>query len=92
MLQWFTGALRRLSKAALDANELPRAAPLVRHIIELEALGWHVTQLRPWVADDEPPIWRVEIARFDLEASMSASAVVPEDALAELLRYASADA
>ena len=47
---------------------------------------------RPSVAGDEPPLWRVAITRFDLDASMSASAVDPADALAELLHYASADA
>jgi hypothetical protein len=94
MLQWLTKALRRhLSKAALVANaQLPRADQLVHHILALEAIGWRITQLRPSVAGDEPPLWRVAITRFDLDASMSASAVDPADALAELLHYASADA
>jgi hypothetical protein len=94
MLQWFTKALRRhLSKADLASNaQLPRADQLVRHILALEAIGWRITQLRPSVAGDEPPLWRVVITRFDLDASMSASAMDPADALAELLHYASADA
>jgi len=34
----------------------------------------------------------VAITRFDLDVSMTASAVDPADALAELLHYVSADA
>jgi hypothetical protein len=60
--------------------------------LALEAVGWLVAELRPSVAGDEPPLWRVSITRFDLNASMSASAVDPKDALAELLHYVSADA
>jgi hypothetical protein len=94
MLQWLTKALRRHpSKAALASNAQPPGADQLFHqILALEAIGWRVTQLRPSVAGDEPPLWRVAITRFDLDASMTASSIDPADALAELLHYASADA
>jgi hypothetical protein len=94
MLQWLTKALRRhLSKAAHASNaQLPRVDQLVHQILALEAIGWHITQLRPSIAGDAPPLWRVAITRFDLDVSMTASAVDPADALAELLHYVSADA
>jgi hypothetical protein len=94
MPQRLTNGLHRLiPKAALASNAQPsRSDQLIRHIIALETIGWHITQLRPSLAGDIPPLWRVAITRSDLDASMSASALAPEDALAELLHHASADA
>ena len=86
-------ALRRhIPKAAPAASPLPRACPLVRHLIALEAAGWRVVELRPSVSRGEPALWRAAITRVDLDASMTVSATDPEVALAELVRYASADA
>lgn len=95
MLHWLTQALRRLGSKVNPASnaQLPQAAQLVGHILALEAVGWRIAELRPRPsAGDEPPLWHVAITRFDLDASMSASAVDPADALAEFVRYASADA
>ncbi len=66
--------------------------PLVRHIIALEAAGWHVIALRPRSCGDAPPLWRVTIERYDEGASMTLTEADPEVALAELVRYAQADA
>jgi hypothetical protein len=64
----------------------------VRHIVELEAIGWHVIRLRP--STDEPVLWRVTIMRFDEDVTMTMTMTEadPEAALAELIRYAQADA
>jgi hypothetical protein len=64
----------------------------VRHIIALEAFGWRVIQLRPSIVGGEVALWYVAITRVDLDASMTMSATDPDVALAELVRYASADA
>ncbi len=63
-----------------------------RHIIALEAIGWRIVKLLPSVSGDEQPLWRVEIARVDFGASITVSDVDLDAALAELFRYASADA
>ena len=94
MLHWLLQALRRLSSKVTPASnaQLPQAAQLVDHILALDAVGWRIAELRPSPGGNDPPLWRVSITRFDLNASMSASAADPEDALAELLHYASVDA
>jgi hypothetical protein len=65
---------------------------LVRHIVELEAIGWHVVGLRPSRTDEESALWRVTIERYDENASMTVVEADPDVALAELVRYARADA
>jgi hypothetical protein len=94
MLHWLTKALHRHSSKVTSASNRPPppADQLVGHILALEAVGWRIAELRPSLAGNEPPLWRVSITRFDLGASMSASAVDPENALVELLHCASADA
>lgn len=64
---------------------------LVGYIVELEAAGWHVIRLRPSIGD-EPVLWRVTIERYDESASMAITEADPDVALAELVRYARADA
>ncbi len=68
------------------------ALPHVRHIVELEAIGWHLVRLRPRGTGDEPALWRVTIERYDENATMTMVDENPEGALAELVRYAQADA
>jgi hypothetical protein len=70
----------------------PHARSLVRHIVELEAAGWHVVELRPSTIGDAPALWRVTIERYDESAFMTMTEADPEVALAELVRYAQADA
>ena len=70
----------------------PRPAPLAHHIVALDAIGWRVVELRPSRTDGEITLWHVAITRVDLDASMTATATEPEAALADLVRYASADA
>ena len=73
----------------------PPPAPgsgLAPHLLALEALGWRVVELRPTSTTSRPAIWRAAILRTDLDATMSVSAPDPAVALAELVRYASADA
>ncbi|HWO21937.1 MAG TPA: hypothetical protein VNO30_24390 [Kofleriaceae bacterium] len=65
---------------------------LVRHIVELEAVGWRVVGLRPSRTGDEPALWRVTIERYDENASMTVVEAEPDVALAELVRYTRADA
>ena len=65
---------------------------LVRHIVELEAAGWHVVGLRPRPCGDAPPLWRVTIERYDESATITLTEADPDAALAELVRYAQADA
>jgi hypothetical protein len=66
--------------------------PLVRHIVALEAVGWRLIGLRPSIDEDGPSIWRATIARCDQNASMTITEADPDVALAELVRYARADA
>jgi len=70
----------------------PHACWLVRHIVSLESLGWRVVELRPLISEGEVALWHVRISRVDLGATMTVSAAAPDIALAELVRYASADA
>jgi hypothetical protein len=70
----------------------PDASLLVRHVVALEAIGWHVVALRPRTTGDEPPLWRVTIERYDEGASITLIDADPEVALAELIRYVRADA
>jgi hypothetical protein len=87
-------ALRRHEPKAAPAARLPpgECRPLVRHLTALEAVGWRVVELRPLLACGAPALWRAAITRVDLDASMTVSATDPDAALAELVRYASADA
>jgi hypothetical protein len=68
------------------------ACALVRCIVELEAIGWHVVGLRPSTTGDAPALWRVTIERYDESATMTMTEAEPDTALAELVRYAQADA
>ena len=71
----------------------PHARSLVRHIVELAAIGWHVVGLRPSRTDDPPAaLWHVTIERFDESATMTLVEADPGVALAELVRYVQADA
>lgn len=64
--------------------------PHVAALLELSALGWHVTEIRPdRVA---PVLWRVTIRRYDGYASITVTEADPDAALDELFRYAAADA
>lgn len=66
--------------------------PLVRHIVALETVGWRLVGLRPSIDEDGPALWRATIARHDQNASMTITEADPDVALAELVRYARADA
>jgi hypothetical protein len=82
---------RHTSKAAPDSRPPSHVCPLARHCIALEAVGWRVVEIRPPVARDEGALWHMAISRVDYVASMTATAPDPDVALAELVRYASAD-
>ncbi|HWO23694.1 MAG TPA: hypothetical protein VNO30_33360 [Kofleriaceae bacterium] len=82
---------RHVSNAAPNAGPPSCACPLERHFLALDAVGWRVVEIRPPVSRDEGALWRVAITRVDLVASMTATASDPDVALAELVRYASAD-
>jgi hypothetical protein len=69
-----------------------QACPLVYLIAALEPVGWRVVELRPSIADGEASLWRVTIERHDQSASMNVTDADPDVALAELARYAQADA
>ena len=73
-------------------EQAPDARSLVRRIFELEAIGWHVVRLRPSTTDEASALWRVTIERYDENATMTITEADPEAALAELVRYAKADA
>lgn len=82
---------RHVARAAPDACSPSHDCPLERHFIALDAVGWRVVEIRPPVSRDEGDLWHVAITRVDYVASMTASAPEPDVALAELVRYASAD-
>jgi hypothetical protein len=67
-------------------------AQIVGQVVALDALGWRVTEIRPSLIDGEVSLWRVTAERIDLDASMCTTAADPAGALAEIVRYASADA
>src|SRR5689334_16521768 len=67
-------------------------AGIVSHVVTLDALGWRVVELRPSYNDGEVSLWHVTARRVDFDASMNMTAADPDVALAELVRYASADA
>lgn len=67
-------------------------ARIVSHVVALDALGWRVVELRPSLIDGEVALWRVTAERVDLDASLHMTAADPGVALAEIVRYASADA
>jgi hypothetical protein len=48
--------------------------------------------LRPSSTGDEPTLWRLTIQRHDENASITLIEADPDVALAELIRYAQADA
>jgi hypothetical protein len=75
-------------------GQAPQAHSLARHIVALEAAGWHLVGLRPSItgADAGAAVWRATIARYDENASISVTDAEPDVALAELVRYAQADA
>lgn len=75
-------------------SQAPRTCPLVRHIVALEAAGWHLVGLRPSISgpEAETALWRVTIARYDENASITVTEADPDAALAELVRYTQADA
>ncbi len=62
----------------------------VAALLELRSRGWHVSEIRP--DRDAPVLWRVVIVRYDRSAWITVIEADPDDALAELLRYAAADA
>ena len=64
--------------------------PHVAALLELAALGWHVTEIRP--GRSAPVLWRVTIKRYDESVSITAMEADPDDALDELIRYATIDA
>lgn len=76
------------------AGQRPQACQFVRHIVALEAAGWHLVRLRPsnTGSEAETALWRVTIARYDENASITVTEADPDDALAELVRYTQADA
>lgn len=86
----FLSHLRRVLGRALRRH--PPDASIVSHLVALDALGWRVVELRPSLMDGEVALWRVKAERVDLDASMRMTAADPDVALAELVRYASADA
>jgi|SRR5688572_8698199 len=83
---------RHISKAEPASSPRSRSRPLVDYFIALEAVGWRVVEIRPPISSDEGSLWRLRIDRVDFVASMTATAPDPDVALAELVRYASADA
>jgi hypothetical protein len=64
--------------------------PHVATLLELSALGWHVTEIRPGRV--APVLWRVTIRRYDGHASITLTEADPDAALDELFRYAAVDA
>jgi hypothetical protein len=76
---------------AQDAQD-PHERSLERNIIALEAMGWHVVELRPSRAG-AVALWRVVIERYDKTMTMTFShAADPDSAIAELVRYVQVDA
>jgi len=67
-------------------------AQIASHVVALDTLGWRVTGLRPSLIDGEVSLWHVTAERVDFDASMCMTAADPAGALAEIVRYASADA
>lgn len=64
---------------------------LERNVVALDAMGWHVIELRPSRAD-AVVLWRVTIERYDKTMTMAIShAADPDSAVAELVRYAHVD-
>jgi hypothetical protein len=66
--------------------------PLIHLITALEPVGWHVVEIRPSIGGGETILWRVTIERYDENVSMTVTDADPDVALAELARYAQADA
>ena len=63
-----------------------------RLIAALDAIGWHVVEIRSDISGGGAALWRATITRLDGDASMTVTAADPDDALEELARYAQADA
>src|SRR5262245_59476635 len=68
-----------------DADPRPHVAAL----LTLAALGWYVTAIRPDLT--APVLWTVTGRRFDAAASITVVESDLDDALEELVHYASAD-
>ena len=83
---------RKSAERGPRASRDPHARSLVRHIVQLAAIGWHVVGLRPSRTDDAPALWHVTIERYDESATMTLVEADPDVALAELVRYVQADA
>lgn len=66
--------------------------PLAHYIAALEPVGWRVVEIRPNLTDGTAALWRVTIERHDRNVSMTVTEANPDEALAELTRYAQADA
>jgi hypothetical protein len=71
---------------------MQRERSLVRLIEALEDMGWRIVGLRPSLSDGRAMLWRVTIGRYDQTASITVTEAEPAVALAELFRYAQADA
>jgi len=82
--------IRRLVGRVL--HHPPLDAEIVGHVIALDALGWRITEIRPGLINGDVSLWRVTAERVDLDASINMAAANPASALAEIVRYASADA
>jgi hypothetical protein len=85
-------SIRRTLIASLRGDDDPdrRERPHLATLGALDALGWHVTEIRP---SDAPVLWRVEIKRYDgAIAIVMIDATDPDAALEELARYAATDA
>lgn len=80
-----------MKKAARAARTASRESLVESHILELEALGWHVIRLRAHPSGEDPPLWHVSITRDDGPVTMNVEDAALDAALAELLRYAKAD-
>lgn len=76
---------------AFPSKQDPSALPLMRDILALEDVGWHIVELRP-SSTDELALWRVKIERYDEHSTMTMTEADPGAALAELLRYVQVDA
>jgi hypothetical protein len=85
-------ALRAQERAAKSMEQAPPTRSLVRSIVEFEAIGWHVARLRPSTSGEASALWCVTIERYDQNATMTITEANLEAALAELVRYAKADA
>lgn len=75
--------------SASHASHVSEPRPHVAALLELSELGWRVTEIRP--DRTAPVLWRVTIERQDRCASITVTELGPDEALDEVLRYASVD-